>query len=307
MADNRNNPDIADSLKILTKAGFHEDECTVFTDKTVRILDDCRDRFGEGHPFTYSVRRRFGRIELKLNLPGERFDPFVEGSRAAEWNTEKSLYRQLKDRTSTVYYSYAAGHNLISVHSSAITHRELSIKSPIVWALLLGVLAGIICRNLPEPIRRFLIEDLADPVFSVTIGMMSGIMGPVIFLSMVLSVSSLDSISKLTDLGGKVFRRFIICTLFTMAITIAVSLCFYHVFSKDASSFQLGQIIRLLLDVFPTNVVTPFVENNSPQLVVLGVVMGAALLILGEAGEMLNQFFNHVNDWVGTTVRSSTG
>ena len=48
-------------------------------------------------------------------------------------------------------------------------------------------------------------------------------------------------------------------------------------------------------------------ENNSPQLVVMGVVMGAALLILGEAGEMLNQFFNHVNDWVGTTVRSSTG
>ncbi len=302
LADNRDNPVIADCLKLLNKADFSKEETNVFTDKAVRVLDDCRDRFGEGYPFTYSVRRRFGRIELRMIVPGERFDLFTEGTRSSEWSTEKSLYRQLKDRTSTVYCSYAPGHNLISVYSSVLTHREFSIKSPIVWALLLGLISGLICRHLPEPMRQFLTEDLANPIFSVTIGMMTGIMGPVIFLSMVLSVSSLESISKLTDLGGKIFRRFIFCTLFTMAVSIAVALCFYRVFSRDAASFQFGQVIQLLLNVFPTNVVSPFLENNNPQLVVLGVAMGAALLMLGEAGSPLNQFLSNVNDWLNMTV-----
>ena len=280
--NNRENPYITDSLDLLTKAGFQEDECEEFAEKAVGVLDDCRDHFGEGYEFEYSAGRRFGRIELKIRIPGERFNPFEDGSGAKRRSVEKVLCRQLRDKTATVYYSYAAGYNIISVYSSEIRHKEFAVRSPILWALILGLLAGLLCRSLPEGISRFLREDVADPIFSVTIGMMTGIMGPVMFISMVIAISSLDSIGKLADLGGKIFRRFIRCTLFTMGISIIVALCFYHVFSVEGADFSSGQIIRLLLDVFPTNIVKPFIENNTPQLVVMGAAMGTALLMLGE-------------------------
>ena len=301
--NNRENPYITDSLDLLTKAGFQEDECEEFAEKAVGVLDDCRDHFGEGYEFEYSAGRRFGRIELKIRIPGERFNPFEDGSGAKRRSVEKVLCRQLRDKTATVYYSYAAGYNIISVYSSEIRHKEFAVRSPILWALILGLLAGLLCRSLPEGISRFLREDVADPIFSVTIGMMTGIMGPVMFISMVIAISSLDSIGKLTDLGGKIFRRFIRCTLFTMGISIIVALCFYHVFSVEGADFSSGQIIRLLLDVFPTNIVKPFIENNTPQLVVMGAAMGTALLMLGENAAELNRSLNRVSDWLRNTVR----
>lgn len=302
-ANNWDNPYIKESLKVLKRAGFHEDECNIFVEKTVDLMDDYTDRFGEGYEFEYSVRRKYGRVELKVRLAGEQFNPFEDGSGAKERSFEKVLYRQLRDKTATIYYNYVNGYNIITVCSSGIQHRELAVKSPILWALILGLVAGLFCRHLPEGVSRFLTQDLADPVFSVTIGMMTGIMGPVLFISMVIAISSLDSISKLTDLGGKIFRRFIRCTLFAMVISIAVSLCFYRVFSADSTSFEPGQIITLLLAVFPTNIIKPFVENNTPQLVVMGAVMGTALLMLGESAAEMNQWLNHVNDWLKNTVR----
>ena len=37
--------------------------------------------------------------------------------------------------------------------------------------------------------------------------------------------------------------------------------------------------------MIPTNIISPFIENNFPQLLVLGVVMGTALLLLDKKRE----------------------
>ena len=301
-ADNRVNSFLLESVKLLKKEGFHEDECKEFVEKAAGILDDIRGRFGEGYEFEYSVRKHFGRIELRIIIPGERFNPFEDGSGAEKRSVEKVLQRQLRNTTTTIYYSYALGKNIISVYSSTIRRRDFEIKSPILWALILGLIAGLACRYLPENVSRFLTDDLADPVFSVIVGMMSGIMGPVMFLSMVLAISSLENIGKLTDLGGKIFRCIIKCTFIVMCISAAVALCFYHEFSADSSDFAAKQIIKLVLDIFPSNFVTPFAENNSPQLVVMGFAMGAALLMLGENASELNNSLNHVNDWMNNAL-----
>ncbi len=220
----RDDPVVAESRRIMEKEGFCDEECEVFADKAIEILNDCRECFGDGYEFEYLVRRHYGRVELRIILAGERFNPFENGNGAEERSQDKSLYRLLRDRTSTVYYSYVAGRNIIMIYSPTIRQREFAIKSPILWVLILGLLSGMICKNLPEAVCHFLTEELATPLFSVTIGAMTGIMGPMIFLSMVISISSLESINKLTDLGGKILGRFIRSTLLAMGISIAVSL-----------------------------------------------------------------------------------
>ena len=61
-------------------------------------------------------------------------------------------------------------------------------------------------------------------MFSVIIGMMAGFVGPVIFLSLLVSISSLGSIRKLTNLGGNIFKRFVFRILFGITVSIFVSL-----------------------------------------------------------------------------------
>ena len=301
LADNRDNSVIAESVAALRKAGFEEEECAVFTDRMLGLLDDSRDLFGEGKEFEYTIGKRFGRLELQMRIAGEKFNPFEGGRGAENRERERTLRNFFKDKTTTVSYNYIAGKNVFTIFSPAIRHREFAIKSPILWALFLGLLAGMICRRLPEEVTRFLIDDLLNPVFSVVIGMMTGIMGPVIFVSMVLSISSLGSIDKLTDLGGRIIRRFVKITLLVMGVSVAVSLFFYHVFGTDRASFESGKVISMMLDVFPKNLLSPFLENNTPQLVVMGFAMGAALLMLGDRGSLLNSSLNQVGDWLRNT------
>lgn len=301
MADNRISGVISESMAALQKAGFEEEECAVFANKILGLLDDSRELFGEGKEFEYAIGRRFGRIELHLIISGEKFNPFEDGRGAEDREKDRSLRIFIKDKTTSVSYNYIAGKNIITIFSPAIRRHELAIKSPILWALFLGLVAGMICRRLPEGVGRFLIDDLASPVFSVVIGMMTGIMGPLIFVSMVLSISSLGSINKLTDLGGRIIRRFVGITLLVMAVSIAVSLCFYHVFGTDTTRFQSGTVVSMLLDVFPRNLFSPFLENNTPQLVVMGFVMGAALLMLGDRANVLNSCLNQVGGWLKNT------
>ena len=302
LADNRDNGIIAEGVAAMKKAGFEEEECAFFSEKMLGLLDDGRDRFGEGYPFEYTIGKRFGRLELQIRIAGEKFNPFEEGSGAENREKDRSLLNFFKDRTTTVSHNYIAGKNVITVFSPAIRHRELAVKSPVLWALFLGLVAGMLCRRLPEELSRFLIDDLASPVFSVVIGMMTGIMGPVIFVSMVLSIASLGSINRLTDLGGRIIRRFVRITLLVMGVSTAVSLCFYHVFSgADSGSYQPGKVISMLLDVFPKNLVSPFLQNNTPQLVVMGFAMGAALLMLGDRADLLNSSLNQVGDWLKNT------
>lgn len=301
LADNRSNGVITESMAALKKAGFEEEECAVFADKLLRLLDDSRDLLGEGKEFEYAFGKHFGRIELHIAIAGEKFNPFEDGRGAENREKERSLRNYIKDRTTSVTYNYIGGRNIITIFSPAIRRRELAIKSPILWALFLGLVAGMICRRLPEGISRFLIDDLASPVFSVVIGMMTGIMGPLIFVSMVQSISSLGSINKLTDLGGRIIRRFIGITLLVMAVSVSVSLCFYHIFGTDTTRFQSGTVISMLLDVFPQNLLKPFLENNTPQLVVMGFAMGAALLMLGDRANLLNSCLGQAGDWLKNT------
>ncbi len=54
MADNRISGVISESMAALQKAGFEEEECAVFANKILGLLDDGRDLFGEGKEFEYA-------------------------------------------------------------------------------------------------------------------------------------------------------------------------------------------------------------------------------------------------------------
>ena len=125
---------------------------------------------------------------------------------------------------------------------------------------------------------------------------MTGIMGPIIFFSMVNSITTLETIERLTDLGFKIVLRFLKITLFIIAVSIGVSLLFYSGFGNGSLTIDPGKIVMMLLDLIPRNAFTPFTENNTPQLVILGFVMDAALLLLGDNASQLKITLLSVQD-----------
>ena len=290
---------LADCRALMEKHHFSEDEIDLYRRHVVNVLDCYRERFGGETAVEYRVLKRFKRVELRLAVPGEKFNPLQQEKEEGDagQSVQQALSPLVWNQTVAVSHVYVAGKNLVSIASPRIQAKAVH-RSPMLWAAVLGLVGGLLCLCLPDDIRNVIVFEIAKPVQSVVLSMLTGVMAPVILFSMITAVSALGSINELTDLGFKTIKRFIIITLSVMTVGIAVSLCFYNVTGEGSVDFQVGQINELILGILPTNILAPLLEGNVPQLVVLGLALGAALLMLEDKVDGLKDLLNQINKWI---------
>ena len=296
-ADNASSAIVEDIVRAYRDAGYSEDTISVIVDNTVQLLNDATGFFGEGTEVEYRLTSNLFRTDLKLSIEGEHFDPFEDGDHAETRQINNVVTLNLNSGNSRIHYKYANGKNRISVSKPHAGRDASWLKNPYVIAVVLGIVAGLICQHLPEAARRFIIDQLATPIQSVILGLLAGMMGPVIFISMITSIAALDSINDLTNLGTKIVKRFVMIILFVMAVAIVISGLFFNNFGKGGVAFASDRLIGMVLDVIPTNVIDPFLNNNTAQIVILGFLLGVALLLLGEGSQGLSNHLMNVNEW----------
>ena len=292
----------ADCREMLKKYKFSDDEIALYIAEINDIIGIYRKKFGEDQQIEYLVRKRFHRIECSLIIEGEKVGPYDEETESSTRRmTEKALKPLLVNKTDQISYIYSIGRNFVIVSSPEIQAKSIW-KSPILWSIILGIAVGILCYHLPVKVNSLIIDDILSPVFSITIGVITGIMAPVILISMITSVSALQSINDLTNLGFKIIGQFIISICSVMLVGIALTLIFYHNFGVTSMDFQPGNLVELILGIIPTDVVSPLATGNAPQLVVLGVFFGAALLLLGNRVDGLKDTLGQINAWIMTAM-----
>ena len=292
----------ADCREMMRKYKFSEDEIALFIAEINDILTVYRKRFGEEKKVEYIVRRKLLRVECSLIIKGEKVGPYDEETESSTRRmTEKALKPLLVNKTEQVSYIYSIGRNFIMLSSPEIQTKAIW-KSPVLWAIVLGIVVGIICYHLPQKANSLIIDDILSPVFNVTIGVVTGIMAPVILISMITAVSALQSINDLTHLGFKIIGRFLISICSVMVIGIAMTLLFYHNFGVTTMDFGPRNLVEMILSVIPTDIVSPLLKGNAPQLVVLGLFFGAALLLLGNRVDGLKDTLGQINAWIMTAM-----
>ncbi len=265
-------------------------------------LEDYAANFGEETEFNIKLKKRFTCTELIITIPGKPYNPMQNGRHEFFNDTYRMVSNYLVDRLSTAFFTYALGKNTISIRAPRHVSDDATVKTTVI-AIALGILCGIIMRLLPETVSGFLINDLVNPVSSLLLAVMSGIMGPVLFFSLLKSVTMLNDISELNSLGRTVIKRFIIVTLIVMAMAIMICLMFFGNFRGTGEMIVPDKIIGMILDVIPTNLLNPFVEGKIPQIIVLALGLGAALLIIGEQGKGLKGLIGESSVWLNTFMR----
>ena len=167
-----------------------------------------------------------------------------------------------------------------------------------VKAMLLGIVAGILCRLLSAETKSLLLEGIAAPIMSALVSLLMGIMGPVFFLFIILSVSSLGSLEELEKVGKVIVKRFVFISLSVTILTTAVALLFFPVFGKSETSKDITAILSAPLGTLPSDFITPFVKGQIPQIILLGIVFGIALVMLGDNGSTIREALLKIKEWV---------
>ena len=299
LTDECSNEILSDCRSLLEKYRFSDDEIDLFLNHAADVLRCYREHFGEDAQLEYRVRKRFKRVELRLVMRGEKLSPLEAKKEMGDTNqsVQQALSPLVWNQTIAISHVYVAGRNVVTVVSPRIEAKALH-RSPMLYAAILGLVCGLLCLCLPDDIRNVIVNDIAKPVQSVSLRVLTGVMAPVILFSMITAVSALGSINELTDLGFKIIGRFIVITLSVMAVGIVVSLFFYSVIGEGSADFQLEQLVDLVLGIIPTNILSPLLDGNIPQLVVLGLALGAALLMLEGKVDGLKDILNQVNKWI---------
>lgn len=250
-----------------------------------------QEHFGDGTPAQLMVGSRLGKPLLAVKVRGERFDP-REGARQAEW--ERSLMEAAGLRPS---FAYRGGANTI-----AITCPRPPMGSTLraAVAIVIGLLISQVGLRFPEQVRTTLLDGLVMPLFEAYTGMLAGIAGPMVFFSVAWGICGIGDMAALGRSGKVLIRRFLEADALGAIIALLVGV---PVFRLEAAAVaggegSLASVTELLLGMLPTNMVQPFVEGNTLQIIVLSVAVGVAALAMGELTEGVRQALRQLNELI---------
>ena len=242
-----------------------------------------QDHFGVNAAVKLELGVKWRRPTITLELKGESYDPFS--------NSENDLgiwaNSLLGNMGLSPQYSYRQGINLIQLK----LHRPR--RNPALSLLLsvaAGVLAGVLGDALlPAEIKSRVVHTILDPVQNAFFRILNTAAIPVIFLSVLAAVCGVGSIAAMGKSGKRLIARFLLfSTVVTVISTAIVAPLFHLIFEHTPlSGTQFSSVLDFFLQIIPNDALTPFQIGDSPQLILLALILGNALLVAGRQAEGL--------------------
>ena len=173
--------------------------------------------------------------------------------------------------------------------------------------LLLGIAAGLLIgfitkAVLPEATVEALTYSFFEPVQDVFFGLLKGTAGPVIFFTVLTAICGIGSAAIMNKSGKRLIRIFLISsTIMTVVFTVIMQFILRPDYVSSALGSTVLSIFGAFLDFVPRNIVSPFLNTDSPMLIALAIIIGNALLVLGNQADRLVKIANQANS-VGLLV-----
>lgn len=254
------------------------------------ILLKWRDHFGEETLCRMKTGVRFGRPYLSLEVQGASFDPLREEDEFGDWSK-----RMLGNIGLVPVYSYENGLNTVTLRLKKPRRNPIiGLIGCICAAILTGILGKFL---LPQNVISIALDNVIAPVYDTFLGILGCIAGPMVFLAVAWGIYSIGDLSTLGRIGKRMLTRFIGTALLMTSFAAAASLLLFKLkFSATGtSSSQLWSIFQLILDFFPTDIISPLMNGNTLQIILMAVMVGGALLVLSKQTKAVAALIEQIN------------
>lgn len=249
-----------------------------------------QQEFGDGAEVLFEENTGFRYLHAAVKIKGPEFDPFSD-ERRDDPESELIIGKMLDMEGIVPSWTYRNGYNILSV--SFLKNR--SMISRLLFALILAIVLGALFHFIPGQAGTIIGEKIFQPVYNSFHGILSFIAGPLIFLTVLLGVVSVGSVSGLNKIG----KRLLVVFLSFLALsTVAVFFCmlpFLHIASESGAMLDYSELYQMVLDILPNNLVAPFLNGNSLQIVCIALFLGVAMLFLSEKVSDLRILLEQLN------------
>ena len=264
------------------------------------------------------IKKGLGQTSVNLKMNGEEFDISSDASLLGIDPDETESTDAIR---SIVVMSF--GDNYKQTHEKGQNKVRIVVDGAkqslyfTLFALVLGVAFGLVLKYLiPEMASDVICNYLLVPFKTVFMNALKMIIAPVVFLSIITSFSQYGSISEFGKLGAKVMGFYFFTTICAVLLGYAV----FHVIQPGEFGFALGgniesfeialdadtSVLNTLINIVPSNFLSPFLESDTLQLMFLAAICGVALGMIGEHATILRDIFVSLNSLFLTITRLIT-
>lgn len=166
--------------------------------------------------------------------------------------------------------------------------KKVSLTAWIFGALVLGVIAGLCLQGKPEIATGYI-----KPFGTVFLNLIKMVVVPVVLLSIMQGIISLQDVRKVGSIGIKTVCYY----LCTTAFAVTLGLFFANVLRVGAG-YTLGaesltyeaaeapSFMDTFVNIFPSNAFQPLANATMLQVIVIALFFGFGIIVAGEKGKM---------------------
>ena len=178
-------------------------------------------------------------------------------------------------------------------------------RMPLLVKISIGFVLGIIFGFSISPmlpsstVLNNYVMPFIDLVGKIFLRLLTMIIVPLVFSSLVAGAASVGDTKKLGRIGIKTVLLYFLTT----AVAIVIGLVFGNLFNPgagmnipgdlQASARQAKPLVDVILDIFPSNPLASMVNANMLQIIVFALFIGIACILAGERGMRIAEFFEH--------------
>lgn len=260
------------------------------------VLLDWLEKLPKESCFEVEVKKFWGRFHVILKAKGKQLGDVLSQ------NSDDDFHKAMLVNLETVYtQSYGDGYNIFDIK---LPRPQLGGMGKVLLASVAAIIIGqLMLFLLPQDTLLMFNDKLIKPFFGTVMRVLGATATFMIFTSIVVSVSCMQSINVLKTIGRDLFmQHFKLLNLFA-AISLVFCIGFFNVLSFDGglNGAVFLQIYNMLLNIVPNDFITPFVQGNTLQIVFMALVSGIVILILdSEVVQLkniaiqLNRFFQFI-------------
>ena len=267
--------------------------CILLEDSLLRY----QEKFGKRHEFKFVIRKWLGTPRISIKVKGEPYNP-LEYSDEEQIFSENIINNLLNYEKVRLLYRYEGGFNEINVFSARKVKKFKIIGGSSTVAIMLAIVFSLIVGNFSVEMQNIIV-NVITPILNKLLGLLIMINTPVIFISVLASICSMEDITTLNELGTKILMRFLKILLFIVVVTILISEIFFPVVSfgfngqiLSSNSSEMEKIFNLILSIIPQNIIEPFLKGNILQVIIIALLTGISITILGDRVSEFKKIIN---------------
>jgi len=196
------------------------------------------------------------------------------------------------------------------------TQTKSSLTTRIVIGMISGIALGTLLQWLMPngsdlvlnlflfelSLQNFLVDGLLEIIGQIFMASLRMLVVPLVFVSLVCGVCSLQDTTKLGRIGGKAIGLYLVTT--AIAITFAIFIAIIvgpgegvgMTASTSFTSREAPSLAQVIIQMFPTNPFEAFAQGKMLQIIVFALLFGIAIALSGKAGERVANLFEDLNE-----------